>query len=291
MIVQGRLSSANPADTRFTRRRLVQAGAAGATTIWLGGFDRIEGIARAAVGRHPELSRATYLGLTTSTFQVATEGGSRSLDLVSVDDLAIAASAPSLRGHDEAFSLRFRGPGGDGALTQGMHSMSHPQLGGFDLFIAPVDRAGETQDYEAVVDRTVRIPGLDEDGGPEPTRASRARREADRLNLSGRSGAAGKARAVRLLRISLRRTPSPRRLLARVTLGGKADVASVRALLVRDGHILARASSASGRSSHRFSFRLKSTARFRRYRLVLTIVGRDGRVTSLSRVLRLPPTR
>jgi uncharacterized protein DUF6916 len=280
-----------PAPTaRFTRRRLVQVGAAGAATAWLGGFDRLEGVARAAVGAHPELRRSTYLGLSTPTFQVAGESGSRALQLVSVEDLPVAHLLPGMRGRDDAFSVRFRG-GASEALPQGTHTMSHPQLGRFELFIAPVDQAGDTQDYEAVVDRTVRIPGLDEDGAPDPVTPPRARREVAERGALGRSGEARQARSVRLLKTSLQRTPRVRRLLARVTLGGQADVVSVHALLVRNGRVLAQATSAAGRSQHRLRFDLRSAPRYRRYRLVLTVIDRDGNVTRLSRVLRLPRSR
>jgi hypothetical protein len=279
-----------PASTaavkRITRRRLVQAGAAGAATVWLGRFEHIEGIARAAVGSHPELSRATYAGLSSATFGVA---GGTSLELVSVGDLPVAESVPGLQGRDDAFLVRFRGAGAT-PLTQGTHTMSHPQLGRFDLFIAPVDQAGDEQDYEAVVDRTVRIPGLDEDGGPEPVKPPRDRREATGSGAAGRSGTAAK-KTVKLLKVSLRRGASARRLLARVTLGGQADVASVHALLVRNGRVFARASSAGRRADHRLSFRVHKPVRYQRYRLMLTIIDRDGHVTRLSRVLRLPKAR
>lgn len=272
---------------RFTRRRLVQVGAAGAATVWLGRFEHIEGIARAAVGSHPELSRATYAGLSTATFGVA---GGTSLELVSVGDLPVAESVPGLQGRDDAFLVRFRGAGAT-PLTQGTHTMSHPQLGRFDLFVAPVDQAGDDQDYEAVVDRTVRIPGLDEDGAPDPVKPPAARREVAEGGAAGKSGGtAKKARSLKLLKVSLRRTNSARRLLARVTLGGQADVASVHAMLVRNGRVFGQASSGGGRS-HRLRFHLRSPVRYRRYRLVLSIIDRDGNITRLSRVLRLPPKR
>jgi hypothetical protein len=61
-----------------------------------------------------------------------------------------AADRPGLRG--EAFSLIFQGDGAAG-FGDGLHTLEHPALGTFSLFLAGVDRPGTVQDYQAVVDR------------------------------------------------------------------------------------------------------------------------------------------
>jgi hypothetical protein len=76
---------------------------------------------------------------------------------VTLEEAAASAAHPAgkrrLRG--EAFSLLFRGPA-QPAATDGTHTMSHPALGTFPLFLVAVGRGSNAQEYQAVVDR--RMP-------------------------------------------------------------------------------------------------------------------------------------
>jgi hypothetical protein len=167
MWLQGRIMDThrNLLARGLTRRHVVRAGAAGAAAVWLGGFERLAGLAGATTLKAP-LRRSSYAGLS-GTFAVAVGAGTQTLEFAGVEDLPIAASRPELRGHDDAFSLQLRGDATT-AFPQGTRQFSHPDLGEFSLFLAPVEQATETQTYEAIIDRTVKIPGLNDDGTPVP---------------------------------------------------------------------------------------------------------------------------
>ena len=55
-------------------------------------------------------------------------------------------------GAGESFSLLFHGHAG-ALLRQDVHRIEHPTLGRFDLFVAPVGRGANGQDFEAVINR------------------------------------------------------------------------------------------------------------------------------------------
>jgi hypothetical protein len=98
------------------------------------------------------LLRSSYLSLSTQSFGTSLRGQTSDLTLLSVDDLQAAAADKSLAGSEDAFSLSFatRSP-----LTAEIHTFSHPDLGVFDFFIAPVENQGR---YEVVVNRSVDAP-------------------------------------------------------------------------------------------------------------------------------------
>lgn len=82
--------------------------------------------------------------------------GGHVLTLAAVEDVAGAEYDEALRGHQAAFSLRFTGPAD--ALPSALHEVRHDVLGPFPLFVGPVGTAvGRTQQYHAVVDRTMRV--------------------------------------------------------------------------------------------------------------------------------------
>jgi hypothetical protein len=163
-----------PSAHGFSRRRLVQLGAAGAATVWFGGFERLgRGIAAASSAPAP-LRRSSYTFLSERTFEVDVEGISHALELVAAEDLPVADTVPSLQGLDDAFALHFTGAA-DGAFAGGTREIVHPELGTFTLFLAPVEQHSDAQSYEAIIDRTVRIPGLNDDGSPAPVDPPRRR--------------------------------------------------------------------------------------------------------------------
>ena len=74
-----------------------------------------------------------------------------------MDDIAGAAVDKSLAGSADAFVLEFSGPL-EAALDGGTHAMSHPVLGGFELFVSEIEQPRADRRYEAVIDRSVRGP-------------------------------------------------------------------------------------------------------------------------------------
>jgi hypothetical protein len=264
----------------ITRRRLVQAGAAGAATVWLGGLTKLV----PAAGASPltsALKRSTYLSLADPGFKISIDGSNVPLQLAAVEDLAVAGAVPALRGSEAAFSVRFAG-NGFAPFRSGTRTLSHPEMGTFQLFVSPVEARGATQTYEAVVDRTIKVPGINEEGAPEPVDPGKRGGGDAPAKASG-----PKATAARFVRASLTRSSSGRKVLADVTLSN-VDVARVNGLLLRRGKVVGKVTVKGGRSRLRLRFALKSVARKKsKYELALTVVDRAGRVTSLRRSLRV----
>ncbi|MEO8435574.1 MAG: hypothetical protein ABI596_11820 [Pyrinomonadaceae bacterium] len=69
-------------------------------------------------------------------------------ELTDVSDLLLSA-------RQERFSLLFRGPN-DKMLSQGMHAFEHDQMGPFELFIVPIERADDGIYYQAVFNRLIK---------------------------------------------------------------------------------------------------------------------------------------
>jgi hypothetical protein len=104
--------------------------------------------AAASSGRH--LVRSSYTGLVRRRFAA----GSAELRLQSISDVAGAALDASLAGSEDAFVLTFSGRLAQ-PLESGIHTLRHPDLGTFELFISPVKRPSADCRYEAVIDRSV----------------------------------------------------------------------------------------------------------------------------------------
>ena len=99
------------------------------------------------------LLRSSYQSLSTQSFGASLRGQSSDLTLQAVEDLPAAAGADkALAGSEDAFALSFTSSSPLGAE---IHTFSHPDLGVFDLFVAPVERQGS---YEVVVNRSVNAP-------------------------------------------------------------------------------------------------------------------------------------
>ncbi len=241
----------------LTRRRLVQAGAAGTAVAGLGGLGHLEGVAAATTPTVPApLRRSTYMALSDDRFELR-DAGAQVLRLISVDDL----TDPALAGREDAFSLRLRG-GGE-PLDSGIHRLHHRDLGLFDLFISPIDASGSERDYELLVDRTVRVPG------------------------SGGTGAANgrtPAPPVRLLGATIRRGRG-RGLVVDATLDSGAEI--VRGSLLRHGRAVARAVGHPDGSAVRLRFTPRAEAPSGRYALRLEIVDGAGYESAARRTLRL----
>jgi len=247
---------------KLTRRNVIQAGAAGTALIGLGGVGRLDAIAEAAGGTPPELRRGTYLPLSGDRFGIGGPEGARSLRLVSVGDLPTPDGVTELGGRDDAFALRFRGSGE--RLESGIHHLSHPEVGDFRLFLSPIDSSGSTQDYELLVDRTVRVPGA----GPSDRELSRLPRP-----------------PVRLVTARLRRGRG-NRLVAEAEVDS-ADVEIVRAALLRRGRAVSRALARPRSTGVEIAFAPKARAPSGRYTLRLEIRDRFGNESDARRSLRL----
>jgi hypothetical protein len=270
----------NTTSTELTRRRLVQIGAAGAATFLIGSRGGFEGVAQAATSSNG-LRRSDYLGLSSSGFTASVDGGSRALELVGVEDLPIASQVPSLANSDDAFSLIFEGSGP--SFPQGVRELSHPQLGKLSLFVVPVGRRTGDQTYEVIVDRTVKIPGLEEGGGPQQVNPG-ARAE---MASPRKVAAAGIGPSLR--RASLRPSTSGKRLLADVQLANAASVVSVRATLLRRGRVVAIASAGSSRGRSLLRFGARAPLNPASYQLSLVMLDRAGRATALRKAVRFTP--
>jgi hypothetical protein len=146
-MVSGMWSLVRVDRSLITRRSLLRTGAAATAAMMLGVRPWAAAPATAASGRH--LIRSSYTGLARVSFAV----GTGKVRLRSVSDVAGAAVDKSLAGRDDAFVLTFCG-----ALSQplesGTHTLSHPELGTFELFLSPVARPSTECRYEAVIDRS-----------------------------------------------------------------------------------------------------------------------------------------
>ncbi len=270
----------NTTSTELTRRRLVQIGAAGAATFLIGSHGGFEGVAQAAASGNG-LRRSDYLGLSSSGFTATVDGSSRALELVGVEDLPIASQVPTLVGNDDAFSLVFAGSGP--SFPQGIRELDHPQLGKHSLFVVPVERRTGDQTYEVIVDRTVKIPGLEEDGAPQASNPGGRAETASPRKVA----AAGVGPSLR--RASLRPSTSGKRLLADIQLTNAATVVSVRATLLRRGRVVAVASAGSSRGRSLLRFGARAPLNPASYQLSLVMLDRAGRATALRKAVRFTP--
>jgi hypothetical protein len=264
-------------DLRLTRRRLVQAGGAGAAALYLGG---LAGTARAA-GTPAYLQRAGYTALSSAAF---TAGGT-TLKLTEIADLARARHDASFAGRDDAFALSFSGPR-DAVLESGIHELRHPDLGRFSVFIAPVENAADAQHYEVVVDRSVRLATARQEA-PAPlehtntaTAAPAATPPAPSVKVTKTTKAAkAKAKPLKLLQgVTIARRGGE--ITTDVRVAAHQGVMSVRATLLRDGVEHARAARLlRGKAGVRLHLRELRATPPGRYDLRMTVTDRRGKRT------------
>jgi hypothetical protein len=261
------------ADLLLTRRRLVQAGGAGAAALYLGG---LAGTARAA-GTPAYLQRAGYTALSSTAF---TAGGT-TLKLTEVADLARARHEASFAGRDDAFALSFSGPR-DAVLEGGIHELRHPDLGRFSVFIAPVENAADAQHYEVVVDRSVRLATAQQEA-PAPlehTNTAAAAPAVPSVKVTKTTKAAkAKAKPLKLLQgVTIARRGGE--ITTDVRVVAHQGVMSVRATLLRDGVEHARAARLlRGKAGVRLHLRQLRATPPGHYDLRTTVTDRRGRRT------------
>jgi len=242
--------------TTLTRRSLLRAGALATAATLAGGAWRAAPAAPAA----GHLRRSAYDGLVGQRF--AAEGVE--LRLLSVTDLAGAAADKSLAGSEDAFALAFAGPL-CARLAAGIHTLRHPRLGSFALFVAPVEQPHSDRRYEVVVDRSVGAP-------KSPPR--RAATPAPKRSVRPAPTTATPRGARLLRRISLRRRGRGAR--AEIVLRPGVNAVRVNASLVRRGKEIAVATRKvrDGRAALRF--RRVRELRPGRYTLLVTIIDDAG---------------
>jgi hypothetical protein len=112
-------------------------------------LDLLKTAGNASGGALNPLAQATYTPLLNSEFHIHSGELTIPVQLVSV-----AGANPKLKVPrsvaQEQFSLLFRAPG-DSNLSQEMHTLSHPTLGTFSLFLVPVGTQAHDMHYEAII--------------------------------------------------------------------------------------------------------------------------------------------
>lgn len=261
----------------LSRRGLLRYGAGGAAAAYATHFQVLESDAVAAV-LQPALRRASWLALEDSSLTLVAGGVAHAARLTAVADLPIAGRMPTLQGHDAAFVVRLRS---DAAIRSGIVTVRGNGLGPVDLFLSPVEGAPGV--LEIVVDRTVKIAGVNDEGEPQVATVSAARAAAPQASP------AAAPRRPELRGASVRRARTGgRRSSVELDLGGTADVVAVRvSLLTPRGKLVARGFSAVRRPT-RLRLRLQHRGRLStaRQRLVVRLTLRDGSIVVLRTSVR-----
>jgi hypothetical protein len=240
------LVSSQTTHPTLTRRGLLATGgAAGAAA-----FAALNpGVASAvtAIGQDPAyLRRSGYARLVGQDFTAGGWGSTARLTLVEVADIG------GMSGRDDAFALHFVGPKG---LASGTHALSHPALGSFKLMVGPVDPAGRSQGYEAIVDRS---KGLTRRAAPRPP--------------STRPPSPPTGRPPRKLVTHAQLRQGKHGLRCEIVFADRVHAHRAHASLMRDGKPVAVAGARKIRD-HRVVLRLTSGRRLRRGRYELFVMA------------------
>jgi hypothetical protein len=195
------------------------------------------------------------MSLSTPDFGTSLAGRTNVLKLETYGDLSAATVDGALAGSEDAFALSFsaRDP-----LESGIQTFSHPDLGVFEFFIAPVEGRGA---YEVVVNRSVGAPKHVPHPKGTAASVSTTPKPADQH-----------ARAAHVRRLSARRLA--RGVVAEIALGSHADVKSATVWLSRGGLVVA-ATTVHHVHGHHIAARLAMKHRARGGRYELTVATRD----------------
>jgi hypothetical protein len=187
------------------------------------------------------LLRSSYLDLSSKDFAIAGGGSAR---LTSVSDLI---GGKDLLGSEDAFALSFDA---SQPLEQGVYTLSHPELGRFDIFLAP-DSPSST--FSVIVNRSVGAPRHSRVPKRKPTPAKQT--EAKRNEV--------------VRHISLRR--SRKGLLCDVKIDPDAHLEGVTVWLMRGDRLVATA--ARETHKHHTVLRLRTKRRARRGSYTLAVIA------------------
>jgi hypothetical protein len=256
----------------LTRRRLFAIGGA-ATAATLMPIDVLTKAAGASSTASPSyLKRSTYTALGTPDFRLSQGMLSIPLKLERVSDLGGDATS----GSEDAFSLQFSASGSR-RIEQGISTLSHPEIGEFDLFAVPVDPPGSNQTYEVVVNRSVGAPRRP----PKPGAAG----QSDSAPRAGEPRSGDEPRPL-LRRVSARRVPKG--VVCKIGLAPGADVEHVATWLTRGDRILA-ARARQNVQRDRLTVRLRPARRLRGVRYHVVVVATDSDGNMVSRRVRVRP--
>jgi hypothetical protein len=252
---------ASPPGRGVTRRRLLATGgAAGAAAAFGLKIANPDTASAADQGVPDYLVRSPYLALSTPDFSV----GVTTLKLEAVTDLPAASEDPKLVASEDAFSLVFSAAA---PLESAIQAFSHPDLGQFEFFVAPIEGKGL---YEVVVNRSVNAPKH------VPRRAQSV--------ASGKPGPAAPpkpgekvpgaphVRAADVKRVSARRLSSG--FACEVALTPGADVKSATVWITRGGVVVA-STHVKHVHGNRIAARVPSAHRPRGGRYAITVATKN----------------
>jgi hypothetical protein len=211
------------------------------------------------------LLRSPYQSLSTQSFGASLRGQTSDLTLLAVEDLPAASAADkSLAGSEDAFSLSFSS---STPLPPEIHTLSHPDLGVFDLFIAPIERQGS---YEIVVNRSVNAPKH----YPQPPRSSSGPATPPKPGAKPPPGAPKLPKPL-VRRLAARRVGHA--VVAEITFERRADLKWAAVWLSRRGVVVSTATAKHVRGRHA-SLRIPFDKRPRggRYELTVGTTDRHG---------------
>lgn len=263
--------SANPL---LSRRSLLRSGAGGAVAIYATQLAVLETDAMAAV-LQPGLRRSSWLALEDSTVAFTSGGITIAGELTAVADLPIADRISALQGHDAAFVLRFRA---DAELPAGIATVRPSTGAPIKLLLTQVGTADE---LEAVIDRTVRVAGVNEEGTPDVVSVQAARAAAPAEGAAS----ATTLRRPRLRAAAVKRGRGGRRSSITLDLSDTRDVVAVRvSLLSNRGKLVGKAFSVA-RRPHQLRLRLAHRGRFspKPHRVAVRFTLRDGSILTSRR--------
>ena len=235
-----------------TRRQVLKTGGA---AIALAAVPPTAWAARSTEPAAAHLIRSAWTG------RLGEEVGS-GLRLDAVSDIGAAAER-GLTGSEDAFVLSLSGPR---TLSEGVHP-----LGDGELFVAPVGVPGERQSYEAVVDRSVRLPAP----SPPPVAA------VSEPDATGEGE--GERRFAFLRSVRVRRGRPGLQISVRVAPGIRAVAVRVE----RDGTVVGRSRETVRGRRAQLGVRLRPRRARGRFDLIVTATDRDGVRTTVRRALVL----
>ncbi|MEA2170948.1 MAG: hypothetical protein QOF76_4248 [Solirubrobacteraceae bacterium] len=252
-----------------TRREMLQAGAAGGVALWIAASPAIALAESAPVGAGaPYLRRSMYV----AGMGLVADGVALHVD--AVEDL-VDATHRGLVGNDDAFALQLSGDAAT-PLVAATHAVQVPGAGAGELFLAPVGIPGDRQLYEIVVDRSVRLQGM-EPPSLEPAGAPvEAAPDTSHDHASAATGATKPdPRYAFLRRVSVRRGRPG--LQAKVRVARSARLKRVRVQVMRDNVVLAYGAADVRGNAALVGLRMRAPLkRGYRYDIVVTGVDRNG---------------